>query len=38
MKWIMDTKLFWQLYFWWHMRKAAKNRKQREKDGKSPLL
>ena len=23
---IMDTKLFWRIYFWWEIRKAAKRR------------
>ena len=35
---IMDTKLFWRLYFWWQMREAKKRRLQRIKDGKGPLL
>ena len=34
----MSTKLFWRLYFWWHIRKAAQERKQRIKDGRGPLL
>ena len=37
-KWIMGTKIFWRIYFWWEIRKAAKRRKQREKEGKSPLI
>lgn len=35
---IMSTKLFWRLYFWYKMREARKNRLQRIKDGKGPLL
>ena len=29
-KWIMDTKLFWKLYFWWGIRQAMKERKRKE--------
>jgi len=25
-KWLMDTKLFWRLYFWWGIRQARKRR------------
>jgi len=35
---IMNTKLFWRLWFWWGMRQAAKERKQRIKDGRGPLF
>lgn len=31
----MDTKLFWQLYFWWEIRKARKRRIEREEKQKS---
>lgn len=34
----MSTMLFWRLYFWWGMRKARKNRLQRLKDGRGPLI
>ena len=34
----MKTKLFWRLYFWWGMRKAAKERKKRIKEGRGTLL
>ena len=27
---IMDTKLFWHLYFWWEIRQARKRRLARE--------
>ena len=27
---IMDTKLFWRLYFWWGIRQARKRRIARE--------
>ena len=37
-KWFMSTKLFWRLYFWWGIRQAAKERKQRIKEGKGTLL
>lgn len=30
--------IFWKLWLWWGMRKAAKNRKQRIKDGRGPLI
>ena len=29
-KWLMDTKLFWRLYFWWSIRQARKRRLARE--------
>jgi hypothetical protein len=29
-KWIMDTKLFWKLYFWWGIRQAMRERKRKE--------
>ena len=29
-KWLMDTKLFWRLYFWWGIRQAHKRRIARE--------
>ena len=29
-KWLMDTKLFWRLYFWWGIRQARKRRIARE--------
>lgn len=29
-KWLMDTKLFWRLYFWWDIRQARKRRLARE--------
>lgn len=35
---IMDTKLFWRIYFWYQLREAKKNRLQRLKDGRGPLL
>lgn len=28
---IMDTKIFWRLYFWWGIRQAKKRRLSREK-------
>jgi len=34
----METKLFWHIYFWWMLRKARKERLQRLKDGRGPLL
>lgn len=34
-EYIMDTKLFWQLYFWWEIRKARKRRIEREEKQKS---
>ena len=27
---VMDTKLFWKLYFWWGIRQAMKERKIKE--------
>jgi hypothetical protein len=35
---IMDTKLFWRLYFWYQLREAKKHRLQRIKDGRGPLI
>ena len=35
---IMDTKLFWRLYFWYKIRQARKARLQRLKDGRGPLI
>lgn len=35
---IMDTKLFWRIYFWYRLREAKKNRLQRLKDGRGSLL
>lgn len=35
---IMDTKLFWRVYFWYKMRQARKERLERIKQGKTPLL
>ena len=35
---IMETKLFWRLWLWWGMRKAAKERKKRIKEGRGTLL
>ena len=29
-EYVMDTKLFWRLYFWWEIRKARKRRIERE--------
>lgn len=37
-RWMMGTKLFWILYFWWGLRKAKKERLQRLKDGRGPLI
>lgn len=37
-RYIMDTKLFWHIYFWWGIRQARKQRLERAKQGKSPLL
>lgn len=36
---IMDTKLFWRLYFWWGIRQARKRRIAREAEmAKRPLM
>ena len=35
---IMDTKLFWRVYFWYQLREAKKRRLQRIKDGRGPLI
>ena len=32
---VMDTKLFWRLYFWWEIRQARKRRIAREAKQKS---
>lgn len=32
---IMDTKLFWRLYFWWEIRQARKRRIAREEKQKT---
>jgi|TARA_B100000035_G_scaffold155686_1_gene132616 hypothetical protein len=38
-KWIMSTKLFWKLWFWWGIRKAMKEHKLRElEDAKRPIM
>ena len=38
-KWLMDTKLFWKLYFWWGIRQARKRRLAREAEvAKRPQL
>ena len=36
-KWLMDTKLFWRLYFWWEIRQARKRRLAREAKQKTML-
>lgn len=38
-KWLMGTKLFWRLYFWWGIRQARKRREAKEAEmAKRPLL
>lgn len=38
-KWLMDTKLFWKLYFWWGIRQARKRREAREAEAaKRPAM
>jgi hypothetical protein len=38
-EYIMSTKLFWRLYFWWGIRQAGKRRKEKEaKMAKRPQM
>ena len=34
-EYVMDTKLFWRLYFWWEIRQARKRRIAREEKQKA---
>ena len=36
---MMETKLFWRLWFWWGIRQAGKRRKAKEAEmAKRPLM
>jgi hypothetical protein len=38
-EYIMGTKLFWKLWFWWGIRQATKERKRKEaEDAKRPIM
>ena len=38
-EYIMGTKLFWKLWFWWGIRQATKERKLKEaEDAKRPIM
>ena len=38
-EYIMSTRLFWKIWFWWGIRKAMKERKIKEaKDAKKPQM